>query len=89
VASSGYRAGADPTARYEGEDLVDADYMLACPNGCFERGYLKRSKRIKQPWEYRCKECDTQLVSYDAGGPPGSIEPGHLSCRKYSMEAAS
>ena len=70
------RAGADPTARYEGDDLVDARYILACPNDCFERGYLKRSKRIKQPWEYRCKECDTRLVSYDAGEPPSSIEPG-------------
>lgn len=32
------RAGADPVARYEGDDIVDADYVLACPNGCFERG---------------------------------------------------
>jgi predicted SprT family Zn-dependent metalloprotease len=46
------RAGADPVARYEGDDTVDADYVLACPNGCFERGYVQRSKRIKQPWQY-------------------------------------
>lgn len=70
------RAGADPTARYEGEDLVDADYVLACPEGCFERGYLNRSKRIKFPWKYACGECETQLVSYDAADSPSGIESG-------------
>ncbi|UWG49206.1 hypothetical protein AArcCO_4031 (plasmid) [Halalkaliarchaeum sp. AArc-CO] len=30
------RAGANPVARCEDEDLVDASYVLACPNGCFE-----------------------------------------------------
>lgn len=44
------RAGADPVARYEGDDTVDAEYVLACPNGCFERGYVQRSKWIKNPW---------------------------------------
>jgi hypothetical protein len=43
------RAGADPKARYEGDNLVDANYVLACPNGCYEHGYLKRSKRTKYP----------------------------------------
>jgi predicted SprT family Zn-dependent metalloprotease len=70
------RAGADPTARYEGEDLVDAEYVLACPDGCYERGYLKRSKRIKNPWKYACPECETQLVSYDAADVPSTLEPG-------------
>jgi len=70
------RAGADPTARYEGDDLVNADYVLACPAGCFERGYLKRSKRIKFPWQYACGECETRLVSYDAAVVPSELEPG-------------
>jgi predicted SprT family Zn-dependent metalloprotease len=70
------QAGADPTARYEGDDLVDANYVLACPAGCFERGYLKRSKRIKFPWKYACRECETQLVSYDAGESPSESDPG-------------
>jgi predicted SprT family Zn-dependent metalloprotease len=83
------RAGADPTARYEGDDLVDARYILACPNDCFERGYLKRSKRIKQPWEYRCKECDTRLVSYDAGESPGTIEPGTCHVASIPWEQAA
>lgn len=70
------RAGADPTARYEGDGAVDAAYVLACPAGCFERGYLKRSGRIKHPWRYACDECETALVSYDADAVPASFEPG-------------
>ena len=83
------RAGADPTARYEGDDLVDANYILACPNDCFERGYLKRSKRIKSPWEYRCKDCDTQLVSYDAGERPATINPGTCQVASIPWEQAA
>lgn len=70
------RAGATPTARYEGENLVDEEYILACPNGCFERGYLKRSKRIKVPWKYACPECETRLVSYDAAELPTTLKSG-------------
>jgi len=70
------RAGADPSARYEGADLVDAEYILACPDGCYERGHLKRSKRVKYPWKYACPECETRLVSYDAGAVPTALEPG-------------
>lgn len=70
------RAGADPTARYEGDALVDADYALACPNGCFERGYLKRSKRIKTPWNYACSKCGSRSISYDAAARPPDPEPG-------------
>ncbi|EMA54390.1 SprT-like domain-containing protein [Halococcus salifodinae] len=71
------RAGANPTARYEAsDDLLDADYVLACPDGCFERGYLQRTKRIKYPWKYACNECETRLVSYDAGDCPFDLEPG-------------
>lgn len=70
------RAGADPTARYEGDDLVDANYVLACPNGCYEHGYLKRSKRIKYPWKYSCPDCETRLVSDDTDGSPSSLDPG-------------
>ena len=70
------RAGADPVARYEGDDTVDAEYVLSCPNGCFERGYVQRSKRVKQPWLYTCDECGTRPVSYDVGAPPTAPEPG-------------
>lgn len=70
------RAGADPVARYEGDDLVDVEYVFACPNGCFERGYLQRSKRIKQPWLYTCEECDTRPISYDVTDRPPTAEPG-------------
>lgn len=70
------RANADPVARYEGDDIVDADYVLACPNGCFERGYVQRSKRIKQPWQYTCDECGTHPISYDITDRPTDPEPG-------------
>jgi len=69
------RAGADPSARYEGADLVDAEYVLACPDGCYERGSLKRSKRVKYPWKYACPECET-LVSCDGDTSPTDCEPG-------------
>ena len=70
------RAGADPVARCEDEDIVDAAYVLACPNGCFERGYIKRSKRIKQPWQYTCDECGTRPISYDVAERPANPDPG-------------
>lgn len=70
------RAGADPVARYEGDDTVDAEYVLACPGGCFERGYVQRSKRLKQPWQYTCDECGASPVSYDVGERPGDPDPG-------------
>ena len=70
------RAGADPVARCEDEDLVDAAYVLACPNGCFERGYLQRSKRIKQPWQYTCDECGARPISYDVAERPADPDPG-------------
>ena len=70
------RAGADPVARCNDEGLVDATYVLACTNGCFERGYLKRSKRIKQPWQYTCDECGTRPISYDVSERPTDPEPG-------------
>ncbi|WP_080503488.1 SprT-like domain-containing protein [Halococcus thailandensis] len=71
------RAGANPRARYEAsDDLVDANYVLTCPDGCYEYGYLQRSKRIKYPWKYACPECEMRLVSYDAGDCPTDLEPG-------------
>lgn len=75
--TAAHRVGADPKARYEGPDeSIDPDYVLACPNGCFERGYLKRSKRVKHPWEYACSECETKLISYDTGDRPTDPTPG-------------
>jgi len=73
------RAGADPVARYEGDDTVDAAYVLACPNGCFDRGYVQRSKRIKKPWQYTCDECGARPVSYDVGERPADPDPGTCS----------
>jgi predicted SprT family Zn-dependent metalloprotease len=70
------RAGADPVARYEGDDTVDVEYVLGCPNGCFERGYLQRSKRVKQPWLYTCDDCGTPPISYDVGDRPTDPDPG-------------
>lgn len=70
------RAGADPVARCEDEDFVVTAYVLACPNGCFERGYVQRSKRIKTPWKYTCGECGTRLLSYDVSERPTNPEPG-------------
>ena len=70
------RAGADPVARCAGEDLVDATYVLACPNECFERGYLHRSKRVKHPWLYACDACETLPISYDVSERPVDPEPG-------------
>lgn len=70
------QAGADPVACYEGDDVVDTDYVLGCPNGCFEREYLQRSKRIKTPWQYTCDECGTRPISYDIGERPADSKPG-------------
>lgn len=71
------RAGANPTARYEGPDeSLDPNYVLACPDGCHESPYLKRSKRVKYPWRYSCRDCGAQLVSYDAGVRPANLDPG-------------
>ncbi|MFC4988890.1 SprT-like domain-containing protein [Saliphagus infecundisoli] len=70
------RAGADPVARCEGDETVDATYVLACPNGCFERGYLQRTDRVKQPWQYTCDGCGTQPISYDVGERPVDPDPG-------------
>lgn len=72
-----HRAGANPTARYESDaSHIDADYVLSCPNECFERPYLKRSKRIKHPSKYRCGSCKKRLISYDAGTRPNAPQPG-------------
>jgi predicted SprT family Zn-dependent metalloprotease len=70
------RAGADPVARYEGEDTIDAEYVLACPEGCFEREYVQRSMRVKQPWQSTCAECGARPVSYDVGERPADPDPG-------------
>lgn len=71
------RAGAEPTARYdEGDAGIEADYVLSCPNACFEREYLKRSKRIRHPGRYRCGSCDAKLISYDAEDRPSRPRPG-------------
>lgn len=70
------RAGADPVARYEGDDTVDAAYVLACPNGCFERGYVQRARRVKQPWLYTCPECGETLLSCDIDEQPTDLDPG-------------
>lgn len=77
------RVGADPVARYEGDDTVDATYVLACPNGCFERGYLQRAKRVKQPWLYTCDECGTSPSSYDVGNRPPAPDPEPVTWRAF------
>jgi len=81
------RAGADPRARYEGDTVdIDEDYVVACPAGCFDRGYLKRAKRVKHPWRYACAECETPLVSHDAEARPDDPTPGtcHVSSIPWS-----
>lgn len=70
------RAGADPVARCEGDDTVDAEYVLACPNGCTAWPYQRRTKRIKTPWLYACPECDATLLSCDIDDRPIDLEPG-------------
>jgi hypothetical protein len=51
-------------------------YLLACPNGCTEWPYQRRTKRIKNPWLYTCPECDTTLVSCDGRDTPTRFDPG-------------
>lgn len=80
------RAGADPVARHEGTDTVEASYVLACPSGCFERGYVKRAKRIKQPWEYTCDTCDRPTISYDVGQRPSEPDPGRCYVESLPWE---
>ena len=70
------RAAADPVARYEGDDVVDGDYVFACPNRCFDRRYVRRSKRIKRPGQYRCRDCDARAISHDVDARPADPTPG-------------
>lgn len=82
------QVGADPVARYEGGESVDAEYVVACPEGCFERGYLQRAKRVKYPWKYACKSCETPAISYDIGGRPADPESGTCYVESIGWETS-
>ena len=60
------RLGADPQ-RCHNKKNREYDYYLACPNGCWDKGYHRRSKKIKKPWGYQCSDCKDNCVSYTAG----------------------
>lgn len=75
--SAARRAGATPSACVAMADAhVEPNYVLACPDGCFERPYLRRSRRIRRPWQYVCSACEAALCSFDAEGRPATLEPG-------------
>jgi len=58
--------GAEPI-RCASKQHTERPYKFACANGCWEVGKLKRSKKIKYPWNRYCNQCDEQCVSWDAG----------------------
>lgn len=64
---------------------TDGDYVLRCPNDCYSREYHRRSKRIKQPWRYKCGECGENVVSHDAGERV-SLEPGTCGVESISWD---
>jgi len=69
------RAGADPTARYEGDDPWTRTTSSRVQRAVSSAGILKRSAD-QVPWQYACGECETRLVSYDAADVPSELEPG-------------
>ena len=71
------RLGADPS-RCHAKKNREYDYYLACPNGCWEKGYHQRSKKIKTPLGYHCSECGDSCVSYEAGDIRPTT-PGHCA----------
>jgi predicted SprT family Zn-dependent metalloprotease len=74
--------GAEPT-RCASKHHTARPYRFACPNGCWEVGKLKRSKKIKYPWERFCKHCGEACVSWDADDAMPE-EPG--VCEVSSIE---
>jgi len=74
--------GAKPT-RCASKMHTERPYKFACPNGCWETGKLKRSKKIKYPWTRFCNKCDEACVSWDAGDEMPE-EPG--VCEVSSIE---
>lgn len=62
---------------------TDFDYGVACPNGCFETGYHKRSKVVQRPFSRLCSTCEEKPVSFDWGDRPPE-EPG--TCAVESID---
>lgn len=54
----------DPTACHDLK-LTDYNYVIRCsnPDCCMEIGRFKKSKVVKKPQLYRCKNCGNKLVS--------------------------
>ena len=71
------RLGADPQSCHNKKNR-EYDYFLACPDGCFRKGYHRRSKRIKNPHTRYCSYCGVTCVSYEAGDSRPTT-PGHCA----------
>lgn len=68
------RIGADPT-RTSSHDNTDYNYFVGCSSGCTKIGRQRRSKMVKHPYRYRCRECGENVSSWESGDErPG--EPG-------------
>ena len=60
--------GADPSRCYDNSTVntPDGNYIVKCPNGCFEREYFKKSKTVQCAMKdgnspYYCRECEESL----------------------------
>lgn len=60
------KLGAEPKSCAHNEKGTEYEYFMACPNCGWKDGKVRLSKRIKRADMYRCGDCDTFCVSYDA-----------------------
>lgn len=61
------RLGAKPSSCGPRKNEDRKPYRFACPNGCWDSGKVRRSKKVQRPWTRHCKTCGADCVSYDAG----------------------
>jgi predicted SprT family Zn-dependent metalloprotease len=73
--------GADPSSCHNTNKGVDKPYIFGCPNGCFESGKSRRSKKVKRPWSRGryCKHCGATPASADAGTDITELDEGEVA----------
>lgn len=73
------RLGADDSARHNrahSDDDEKYDYYVFCVDCGAENGRTRRSKTVKQPFNYNCGSCGGDLSSYDSGS--GKPDQGNV-----------
>jgi predicted SprT family Zn-dependent metalloprotease len=66
------KIGADPSSCHNKKD-TDGKYVYGCPECLWWKNYHRRSKKIKHPGRYVCKECGTKMAS---AYQPSGLEAG-------------